>query len=73
VLGGLAWALNHPREGIVEPEEMDFAEVLAVARPYLGPMTGVYTDWTPLADRGWLFEESVDRSDPWQFTNFRVD
>jgi homospermidine synthase len=36
-------------------------------------MTGVYTDWTPLADRGWLFEESVDRSDPWQFTNFRVD
>jgi len=73
VLGGLAWALKHPREGIVEPEEMDFAEVLAVARPYLGPMTGVYTDWTPLADRGWLFEERVDRSDPWQFTNFRVD
>jgi homospermidine synthase len=73
VLAGLAWVLRHPERGIVEPDEMDFAEVLAVARPYLGPMMGVYTDWTPLEDRGWLFVEAVDRSDPWQFSNVRVD
>ncbi|MFO1220570.1 MAG: saccharopine dehydrogenase C-terminal domain-containing protein [Burkholderiaceae bacterium] len=73
VLGGLAWTMRHPRAGIIEPEEMDFRDVLAVARPFLGPLTGVYTDWTPLAGRGWLFEESIDRSDPWQFTNFRVE
>lgn len=73
VLGGLVWALRHPQAGIVEPDDIDFAEVLAVARPYLGPVDGVYTDWTPLADRGWLFDETVDRSDPWQFVNFRVE
>jgi homospermidine synthase len=73
VLGGLAWALRHPHEGIVEPDEMDFAEVMATARCFLGPLEGVYTDWTPLADRGWLFDETVDRSDAWQFGNFRVE
>ena len=73
VLGGLAWALRHPREGIVEPEAMDFAEVMAAAQRFLGLLEAVYTDWTPLAHRGWLFDESVDRSDPWQFVNFRVE
>jgi homospermidine synthase len=33
---------------------------------------GVYTDWTPLADRGNLYPEDIDPSDPWQFRNFRV-
>jgi len=73
VLGGLVWALRHPHAGVVEPDEIDFVEVLAVARRYLGPVEGVYTDWTPLQDRGWLFDETVDRSDPWQFVNFRVE
>ena len=41
--------------------------------PTGGPMHGVYTDWTPLIGRGWLFDEDLDRSDPWQFTNFRVE
>ena len=35
-------------------------------------MVGVYTDWTPLAARNGLFDEDVDRDDPWQFKNFRV-
>jgi homospermidine synthase len=72
VLSGIVWALRNPARGIVEPDEMPFDEVLAVAAPYLGPMTGVWTDWTPLADRGRLFEEDLDPSDPWQFKNFRV-
>ena len=40
--------------------------------PYLGEMVGVYSDWTPLADRESLFAEDLDPSDPWQFKNFRV-
>ncbi len=35
-------------------------------------MAGVYSDWTPLQDREALFPEEVDRTDPWQFSNFRV-
>jgi homospermidine synthase len=64
--------MRHPREGIVDPEAMDFREVLGVARPYLGEMAGVFGDWTPLEGRGVLFAEDVDRDDPWQFKNVRV-
>jgi homospermidine synthase len=72
VLAGMIWALEHPREGIVEPEELDFERVLDVARPYLGDLVGVYGDWTPLQGREKLFPEDLDRDDPWQFTNIRV-
>jgi homospermidine synthase len=72
VLGGVIWALEHPREGVVEPEDMDFARVLDIARPYLGEVVGVYGDWTPLQDRERLFPEDLDRDDPWQFKNIRV-
>jgi homospermidine synthase len=72
VLAGLAWALRNPARGIVEPDDMPFDEVLPLAQPYLGPMTGAWTDWTPLSGRGWPFEEDVDRDDPWQFKNVRV-
>jgi len=73
VMAGVVWAMRHPAQGIVEPEDLPFEEILALCRPYLGDMIGVYTDWTPLAGRAWLFDEDVDRSDPWQFKNFRVD
>jgi homospermidine synthase len=72
VLAGMIWAIEHPREGIVEPEEMDFERVLEIARPYLGDVVGVYGDWTPLQDRERLFAEDLDRDDPWQFKNIRV-
>jgi homospermidine synthase len=72
VLGGMVWAIEHPRAGVVEPEELDFARVLEVAGPYLGDVAGVWGDWTPLQDREHLFSEDLDRDDPWQFKNIRV-
>jgi homospermidine synthase len=72
VLAGMVWALEHSREGIVEPEEMGFERVLEIARPYLGDVVGVYGDWTPLQGRERLFPEDLDRDDPWQFKNIRV-
>jgi homospermidine synthase len=72
VLGGMVWAIEQPREGIVEPEEMDFGRILEIARPYLGEVIGVYGDWTPLDGRESLFPEDLDRDDPWQFKNIRV-
>jgi len=72
VLGAIVWACENPRAGVVDPDEMSHARVLEVARPYLGNLIGVYTDWTPLQERGALFPEDVDASDPWQFKNFRV-
>lgn len=72
VLAGMVWALRHPHAGVVEPDDIDHEMVLAIAKPYLGELVGVYGDWTPLRDREWLFGEDVDRDDPWQFKNIRV-
>jgi homospermidine synthase len=72
VLAGMVWALENPNVGIVEADEMDFRRCLGIQRPYLGPVIGQYTDWTPLSDRGRLFPENLDRDDPWQFSNVLV-
>jgi homospermidine synthase len=72
VLAGMVWAMENPKAGIVEADEMDFKRCLDVQRPYLGPVVGVYTDWNPLKNRGKLFEEAIDTRDPWQFTNVIV-
>jgi homospermidine synthase len=69
VLAGMIWALENPNAGVVEADEMDFRRCLEVQLPYLGPVVGVYTDWTPLEGRGVLFPEEIDESDPWQFKN----
>jgi homospermidine synthase len=72
VLAGMVWALENPNAGIVEADEMDYHRCLQVQRPYLGPVVGVYTDWTPLTDRPGLFPEDIDASDAWQFRNVLV-
>ncbi|MDR3376663.1 MAG: homospermidine synthase [Ancalomicrobiaceae bacterium] len=72
VLAGMVWALENPKAGIVEADEMDFRRCLEVQRPYLGPVEGHYTDWTPLANRPGLFPEDIDPSEPWSFRNVLV-
>ena len=71
-LAGMVWAMENPNCGIVEPEEIDFRRSLEICTPYLGPVVGRYTDWTPLHERERLFPEDIDPSDPWQFRNVRV-
>jgi homospermidine synthase len=72
VLGGVVWAMENPRAGILDPDDIDFERVLEIANPYLGEVVGVYSDWTPLVGRNHPFPEDLDMSDPWQFKNFRV-
>ena len=57
----------------VEPEEIDHEFILKHAQIYLGEVKGYYTDWTPLQNRASLFTENLDWSDPWQFSNIRVE
>ena len=40
--------------------------------PYLGPVIGTYTDWTPLTNRPGLVPEDIDKRHPWQFRNVLV-
>lgn len=72
VISGMAWALENPKRGIVEADEMDHDRCLELQRPYLGPVKGYYTDWNPLKDRQCFFAEDLDQSDPWQFRNVLV-
>jgi homospermidine synthase len=72
VLAGMVWALENPEAGIVETDEMDHARCLEIQTPYLGPVVGRYTDWTPLGQRVPFFPEELDTEDPWQFKNVLV-
>jgi homospermidine synthase len=72
VLAGMVWAIENPKAGIVETDEMDYRRCLEVQMPYLGPVNGFYTDWTPLTDRPGFFPEDIDPRDPWQFRNVLV-
>jgi homospermidine synthase len=71
-LSGMIWAMENPKRGVVEPDDMDHRRPLEICMPYLGPVVGKYTDWNPLFQRGELFAEDLDRADPWQFKNVRV-
>ena len=55
---GMVWALENPQAGIVETDEMDFRRCLEIQTPYLGPVKGYYTDWTPLSDRPDCFRKT---------------
>ncbi|CAH2804847.1 MAG: Homospermidine synthase (EC [uncultured Caballeronia sp.] len=72
VAAGIVWALENPRAGVVEPDDIDYETVMRVARPYyLGELVGVYDAWTPLEQRSPLFDTPCDEN-PWQFLNVRV-
>jgi homospermidine synthase len=72
VLAGMIWAIDNPRASLVEADDLDHERILEIAEPYLGEMAGVYSDWTPIENRGVLFQENIDTNCPWQFKNFRV-
>lgn len=72
VIAGMVWALENPEAGIVETDEMDYKRCLEIQKPYLGPVKGYYTDWTPLDGRPGFYPEDLDTSDPWQFKNTLV-
>jgi homospermidine synthase len=72
LLGAIVWSIKHPKMGYVEPEDLPYDEVLAVAKPYLGPMKSIQSDWTPLEDRNVLYRKPLDKDHPWRFANFKV-
>jgi homospermidine synthase len=45
IVGALAWMLRHPAAGVVEAEDMDADCVMRAARPFLGEVVGIATDW----------------------------
>ncbi len=71
-LAATLYAMRHPRLGVCDADMLDFDECLSIARPYLGPLVGAYTDWTPLQGRGELYDEHLDPEHPWLLRNIRA-
>lgn len=74
LLGALDWMLRNREAGVLVPDQLPHEDVLAVARPYLGPMPSVQTDWTPIKNRFDPFERfgrpRPHDEDLWQFDTF---
>jgi homospermidine synthase len=54
-----------------EPDDLDHARVLEIAKPYLGEVVGGYGDWTPRRDRR-PFSVEPDKGGPWPLRNMHV-
>ena len=63
VLAGAIWMIENPKQGLLEPEDLDHDFVLDVCRPYLGKVVAARGDWTPLKGRAVLFPEPAPRLD----------
>ena len=76
VYAAVAWAMKNPNAGLLVPDELPWREVLGYAEKYWGGIHSEAADWNPLVNRRDLFEgwndKKVDRTDPWQFSNFLV-
>ncbi len=73
VVSAVMWMIEHPREGLCTPEDLPHDYVLKIARPYLGKLVSVPSDWTPLRNRKVYFKENLATrpdDDMWQFKNF---
>lgn len=72
ILGAMVWAFENPENGYTEPEQIPYDFVLNIAKQYLGPVVGEFTDWNPLQDRHALYKQDFDEQNVWSFQNFRV-
>ena len=51
VTSATCWTLQNPNEGVVEPEGIPFEYIMDIIRPYMGSLSGEFTDWTPVQRR----------------------
>jgi homospermidine synthase len=78
VLAAVQWLLDNPDEGVRLPDELPHDYILERAKPYLGPIASVQSDWTPLRRRVDPFagfggtRPPVDE-DTWQFGSFLIE
>lgn len=68
VFAAMVWAVRNPDRGIVEAEDMDHAQILDTAAPYLGLVVGHQTDWRPTNTS--TPGKRDDAEYPWQFAQF---
>lgn len=77
VVTATMWMMDNPEKGLCVPEDLSHDYVLKIAKPWLGKLVSVKSDWTPLKHYKNAFathnRRAIDASDPWQFKNFLVE
>lgn len=68
VLSAVCWMIRNPRRGILLPDYLPHAEILKIARPYLGQVISEQLAWTPTKSRN--RKDNGDVHSSWQFAQF---
>lgn len=75
VVAAVAWMINNPQQGFCLPDDLPYDVILAFAKPYLGQLISIPSDWTPQKHYQSYFKENVanqfNNKNPWSFENFR--
>jgi homospermidine synthase len=74
VIAALLWMLENPEQGFCLPDDLPYAFVLNIAKPYLGQFLSISSDWTPKMNYQPYFNENVtsalNEKNLWGFENF---
>jgi len=74
VVSAVMWMLENPQEGVCMPDDLPYEYILDIARPYLGELISIPSDWTPLKNYQVFFKENpylrLDRKNVWSFNNY---
>jgi homospermidine synthase len=62
MMGAIIYAINHPTEGVLMPDDMEYKQVLKTTLPFWGSM---YSGWVDVDPADW------DRIKDFQFESFR--
>lgn len=75
LMGAIAYIIQHPRLGLCLPDDLNYIEILKIAKPYLGQFISTPVDWSPLQHvQNFInYHEAIPpRRDEWQFSTFLI-
>jgi len=74
VLSAVVWMIANPNCGVKAPDDLPYKEIIEVARPYLGDVISMQTDWSPRNDHRPAYlhygKRVCSEADEWQFQSF---
>jgi len=74
VVSAAMWMIEHPKKGVLLPDDLPHEYILKIAKPYLGKLVSIPSDWTPLSNYQVFFKENkddtLDTKNVWCFQNF---
>ncbi|MFA6320920.1 MAG: saccharopine dehydrogenase C-terminal domain-containing protein [Candidatus Omnitrophota bacterium] len=74
IVAATMWMIENPEEGVCLADNLPHDYILNIAKPYLGELASVPSDWTPFKNYRIFFKENpksyLDKKNVWSFNNF---